>query len=53
MAFFAAIFGMLSVAMGLFVSISIDTPGGPSIVLVLSILFLSSILPSVLRQVSR
>lgn len=53
MAFFAAIFGMLSVAMGLFVSISIDAPGGPSIVLVLSILFLSSILPSVLRHTAR
>lgn len=50
MAFFAAIFGMLSVAMGLFVSISIDTPGGPSIVLVLTILFLASILPTVLRH---
>ncbi len=50
MAFFAAIFGMLAVAMGLFVSISLDTPGGPSIVLVLAILFLSSILPTVLRQ---
>ena len=29
MALFAAIFGMLSVAIGLFMSISLDTPGGP------------------------
>lgn len=50
MAFFAAIFGMLAVAMGLFVSISLDTPGGPSIVMMLSILFVSSILPTVLRH---
>ena len=32
MAVFAAIFGMLSVALGLFLSVSLDTPGGPSIV---------------------
>lgn len=50
MAVFAAIFGMLSVALGLFLSISIDTPGGPSIVLMLAILFVASILPAVLRH---
>ena len=36
MALFAAIFGSLSVALGLFLSVSLDTPGGPSIVLVLA-----------------
>jgi zinc transport system permease protein len=36
MAFFAIIFAMLSVALGLFVSVSFDAPGGPSIVLMLS-----------------
>lgn len=50
MAVFAAIFGMLAVALGLFLSISIDTPGGPSIVLMLAILFVASILPAVLRH---
>lgn len=50
MAVFAAIFGMLSVALGLFLSISIDTPGGPSIVLMLAVLFLASILPAALRR---
>ncbi len=38
MAFFAAIFAMLSVALGLFISVSFDAPGGPSIVLMLSIM---------------
>ncbi len=50
MAVFAAIFGMLAVAMGLFASISFDTPGGPSIVLVLAAIFVASIFPSVLRH---
>lgn len=50
MAVFAAIFGMLAVAMGLFASISFDTPGGPSIVLVLAAIFIASIFPSVLRH---
>jgi zinc transport system permease protein len=49
MALFAAIFGMLSVATGLFVSISFDTPGGPSIVLVLALIFAASICPTVWR----
>ena len=50
MALFAAIFGMLSVALGLFLSVSLDTPGGPSIVLVLALFFVASIFPTVLRQ---
>ena len=50
MALFAAIFGMLGVALGLFLSVSLDTPGGPSIVLVLALFFVAAIMPSVLRQ---
>jgi zinc transport system permease protein len=50
MAVFAAVFGMLAVAVGLFLSVSWDTPGGPSIVLVLAVLFAVSIFPSVLRR---
>ncbi len=50
MAVFAAVFGMLAVAAGLFLSVTLDTPGGPSIVLVLAVLFGVSIFPSVLRR---
>jgi zinc transport system permease protein len=50
MALFAAIFGMLSVAIGLFVSVSLDTPGGPSIVLLLAVFFVVTMLPSLLRR---
>jgi len=50
MALFAAIFGMLSVAIGLFVSVSLDTPGGPSIVLLLAMFFVVTMLPSLLRR---
>jgi zinc transport system permease protein len=49
MAVFAAIFGTLSVALGLFLSVSFDTPGGPSIVLVLALFFVAAIFPSMLR----
>lgn len=49
MALFAAIFGGLSVAIGLFLSVSFDTPGGPSIVLMLAVFFVVSIFPTVLR----
>ena len=49
MALFAAIFGALSVALGLFVSLTFDTPGGPSIVLVLALFFVVAIFPTVLR----
>jgi zinc transport system permease protein len=50
MAVFAAIFAMLSVAVGLFLSLSLDTPGGPSIVLVLTAVFALAISPSILRS---
>jgi zinc transport system permease protein len=50
MAVFAAIFGMLSVALGLFLSVSLDTPGGPSIVLMLALFFIAAVFPSLLRQ---
>ena len=50
MAAIAAILGMLSVVTGLFLSISLDTPGGPSIVLMMAAFFAASILPTVLRQ---
>jgi zinc transport system permease protein len=49
MALFAAIFGALSVALGLFLSVSLDTPGGPSIVLMLALFFVAAIFPTVLR----
>ena len=45
MALFATIFAMLSVVFGLFVSISIDAPGGPSIVLVLATIFAIAMVP--------
>ena len=39
MAVLAGAFGMLAVAAGLFMSVTLDTPAGPSIVLVLAALF--------------
>jgi zinc transport system permease protein len=50
MAVLAGVFGMLAVAAGLFLSVTWDTPAGPSIVLVLGALFALSMLPSVLRR---
>jgi zinc transport system permease protein len=50
MAAIAAVIGMLAVATGLFLSISLDTPGGPSIVLMLAAFFAASIFPAVLRR---
>ena len=50
MAVYAAVIGMVAVAAGLFLSVTLDTPGGPSIVLVLAALFAVSIFPSVLRR---
>jgi zinc transport system permease protein len=49
MALFAAIFGSLAVALGLFLSVSFDTPGGPSIVLVLALIFVAAIFPAAVR----
>jgi ABC-type Mn2+/Zn2+ transport system permease subunit len=37
------------VALGLFLSVSFDTPGGPSIVLVLALIFVAAILPAAVR----
>jgi zinc transport system permease protein len=50
MALIAAIFAMLSVAIGLLLSVNLDTPGGPSIVLMLAVFFVVSIFPTVLRR---
>ena len=50
MALIAAIVGMLAVAIGLFLSVSFDTPGGPSIVLMLAVFFAASIFPALLRR---
>lgn len=50
MALFAAIFGALGVALGLFLSVSFDLPGGPSIVLVMAAIFAASIVPAALRR---
>jgi zinc transport system permease protein len=49
MAFFAVIFAMLSVVLGLFASVWNDTPGGPAIVVVLAIAFLTSMTTLVFR----
>jgi zinc transport system permease protein len=50
MAVYAAVIGVVAVAVGLFMSLSFDTPGGPSIVLVLAVLFAALIFPSVVRR---
>jgi len=50
MAVISAALGMLAVACGLFMSATLDTPAGASIVLVLAALFALSILPSVIRR---
>jgi zinc transport system permease protein len=50
MVLFAALFGLVAVAGGLYLSLSLDTPGGPSIVLVLAALFAASIVPSIARR---
>ena len=49
MVLFAAIFGALAVALGLFLSVSLDTPGGPSIVLMLALFFAAAMFPTVVR----
>ena len=49
MAVFAAIFAMVAVAVGLIASISFDTPGGPSIVLVLAAIFTATMVPTLRR----
>jgi len=49
MAALAGIFAMLAVGAGLLASFSLDTPGGPSIVLVLVMIFAAAIFPTILR----
>ena len=49
MALFSAIFAMVAVAVGLVASISLDIPGGPSIVLVLTAIFAATMVPTLLR----
>lgn len=49
MAVIASIFAMLAVVIGLFISVALDTPGGPSIVLVLAGLFVMSMIPVAAR----
>jgi zinc transport system permease protein len=53
MAFFATIFATLAVAFGLFVSVSLDSPGGPSIVLVLTTMFVIAMIPVAVSRRSR
>ncbi len=50
MATMASIFAMLAVAIGFFISLTLDTPGGPSVVLVLAALFVASMIPVALRN---
>jgi zinc transport system permease protein len=50
MATMASIFAMLAVAVGFFISLTLDTPGGPSVVLVLAALFIASMIPVALRS---
>jgi zinc transport system permease protein len=50
MAILAAAIGMVAVAAGLLLSVTWDTPAGPSIVLVMAALFALSIVPSVVRR---
>jgi zinc transport system permease protein len=50
MALLAVVIGLFAVCAGLYLSVAFDTPGGPSIVLVLAALFAVSIFPSVLRR---
>lgn len=49
MALLAAVLGMMGVAGGLYLSVSLDTPGGPSIVVVLTGIFLATAVPALLR----
>lgn len=49
MAFFATILALLSVALGLFASYSADIPGGPAVVLVLTVIFAVSMIVSLGR----
>jgi zinc transport system permease protein len=50
MAVISGVLGMLAVAAGLALSVSWDTPAGPSIVLVMAALFVLTIVPSLIRR---
>jgi zinc transport system permease protein len=50
MALIAAVLGMLGVAGGLYLSVVLDTPGGPSIVLVLTAIFVLTTVPALFRK---
>jgi len=50
MAFYAVIVGSLSVLGGLAASATIDTPAGPSIVVVAMVLFFATAMPGVARR---
>jgi zinc transport system permease protein len=49
MALLAAVLGMMGVAGGLYMSVSLDTPGGPSIVVVMTGIFIATCIPALLR----
>ena len=49
MALLAAVLGMMGVAGGLYMSMSLDTPGGPSIVIVLTLIFVATAIPAFIR----
>ena len=49
MALLAAVLGMMGVAGGLYMSVTLDTPGGPSIVVVLTAIFIVTSIPAIVR----
>ena len=49
MALLETVLGMMGVAGGLYMSVSLDTPGGPSIVVVMTAIFLLTAIPALLR----
>ena len=50
MALLAAVLGLMGVAGGLYMSVALDTPGGPSIVVVLTAIFIATAVPAALRS---
>lgn len=49
MALLAVVLGMLGVAGGLYLSVSLDTPGGPSIVVAMTLIFMVTAIPAIVR----
>ena len=49
MALLAAVLGMMGVAGGLYMSVTLDTPGGPSIVVVMTAIFVATAIPALRR----